>query len=246
MCQGVPMTIQRWATGTALGLVCVVGLSGCIGGGQEGSSQSGSACEPPEAAMETAKSRLDETSGAEFSLSTDDQIEGTGLVTADLTVVRPDSFEGEFTVQTPLGSGSGEAIGIGDSLWVIAPPLFSNWTEVDPARFNLPDINGLLAPDGLSSLLVGTEGLSEGEQQRDEADASQTYCYYSGTVSADQVATVIPTAAGQDFRVEYAVDGDGALRKATVTGDVYDTGSELTYVLDVPAYDVEADIRPPT
>lgn len=241
------MTIQRWAAGTAVGLVSVVGLSGCIGGSDDdSSSQSASECEAPDTAMETAKTRLDETSGAEFSLTTDDQIEGTGLVTADLTVVRPDSFEGEFTVQTPLGSGSGEAIGIGDTLWVIAPPLFSNWTEIDPTRFNLPDINGLLAPDGLSSLLVGTEDLSDGEQQRDEADASQTYCYYSGTVSADQVAAVIPSAGGQAFEVEYAVDSDGALRKATITGDVYDTGSELTYVLDVPAYDVEADIQPPS
>ncbi|QYJ05366.1 LppX_LprAFG lipoprotein [Nocardioides panacisoli] len=240
------MMLQRWTAGTVVGLVSVFGLSGCVGGGGDGgSSESGEDCAAPEAAMETAKGVLDDTSGAEFTLGTDDEVDGTGLVTADLTVVRPDAFRGDFTVQTPLGAGSGEAVGIGDTLWVKAPPLFTNWTTVDPSQFNLPDINGLLAADGLSTLLVGTEELSDGELQRDEGDASRTLCYYDGTVTAEQVGAVIPSAGGQDFTVEYAVDGDGALRKATVTGDVYDTGTELTYVLDVPAYDVEADIQPP-
>lgn len=240
------MTVKRLAAGSVLGFVTVAGLSGCVGGSdRDDGPQSSDECAPAEEAMAAAKDRLDETSGAEFTLSTDDQIDGSGLVTADATVVRPDSFQGTFTVQTALGSGSGEAIGLGDTVWVKAPPLFTQWTEVDPAQFNLPDLNGLLAEDGLSTLLVGAEGLGEGEAQRDENDQGTTFCTYSGTVTAEQVGAVIPSAAGEDFTVEYAVDADGALRKATITGDVYDTGSELTYVLDVPAYDVEADIQPP-
>lgn len=240
------MRPTRLASGAVLGVLTVIGLSGCVGGSSaDGGPESSDDCAPAEEAMATAKDRLDETSGAEFTLGTDDQVEGTGLVTADVTVVRPDAFEGSFTVQTALGSGSGEAVGIGDTLWVKAPPLFTQWTKVDPAQFNLPDIGGLLAEDGLSSLLVGAEDLGEGEAQRDEDDQTATYCTYSGTVTAEQVGAVIPSAAGEDFTVEYAVDGDGALRKATVTGDVYDTGTDLTYVLDVPTYDVETDIQPP-
>lgn len=245
MIPGVSLPGRRWAAGTAVGLVSVLALTGCVGGADGESSGSSDPCASPEEAMTTATERLQETSGAEFTLRTDDEVEGTGIVTADITVVRPAAAQGEFTVQTPLGAGSGEAIGIGEDVWVVAPPLFSNWTKIEPAQFNLPDLTGLLAEDGLSSLLVGTEDLSDGEPQRDETDASRTYCYYSGTVTAEQVNAVIPTAGGKDFDVEYAVDGEGALRKATLRGDVYDTGSDLTYVLDVPAYDVEADIQPP-
>jgi lipoprotein LprG len=251
MCQGVAMTpphkrraTRRLAASAVVGVLTVPALTGCFGGSGDSDTPE---CAPADEAMETAKERIDDTSGLTISLATNDEPSGAAVTSADVDIVRPESFEGTFTGQMFGATADGEIIGVGEDLWVILPPLYSDWTEFDPDSFGVevPALGALLGGDGLSSLLVGTDGLGDPRAERDENDTSVVLCYYEGTLAADEIAKVIPSASGEDFGVEYAIDGDGALRKATMTGDFYGNDEELTYVLDVVEYDVDKDIQPP-
>lgn len=243
----------RLAAAAVLGVLAVPALTGCIGndGGDDTKKSSGggdSECAPPDEAMDTAKSILDETSGVDLTLATDDSPSDIAIINADLTVVRPDSFKGTFTGQAFGQQAPGEAVGIGDDYWIKVEgfPGYTDWGKVDPKQFNIPAISTLLDPDkGISNVLVNSEGLGDGKPQRDENDESKVLCYYEGTLPADVLTSVIPSAAGDDFSIEYAVDDEGALRKATMTGDFYDNDELLTYVLDFVEYDVDEDIKAP-
>lgn len=242
MCKGDRMKLPRLAAGAVAGVFTVTGLTACVGGDDDAQPE----CAPAEEAMATAKDRIDGTEGLDIVLHTSDTSSGIHVVNASVTVVRPDSFEGTFTGAFAGATLDGEIVGIGDTVWAQAPVLWPDWSEVDTAQYPIPNLATLLSPDdGLSSTLVMTEGLSDPEMERDEDDARSILCYYDGTLPADAVAQIIPSAAGEDFTMEYAVDGDGALRKATLTGDPYGRDEQMTYVLDVTAYDVESDIQPP-
>ncbi len=239
------LPLQRLAAGAVIGVLTVPALTACFGGSADSDEP---ACAPADEAMQTAKERIDDTSGLSISLATSDEPSGGAVTAADVDIVRPDRFQGTFTGQLFGASADGEIIGIGDQMWVILPPLYPDWSEFDPTEFGVevPALGSLLGGEGLSSLLLGTDDLGDPRAERDENDTSVVLCYYEGTLAADEIARVIPSAAGADFGIEYAIDGDGALRKATMTGDFYGNDEELTYVLDVAEYDVEADIQPPT
>lgn len=242
MCKGDRMKLPRLTAGAVAGVFTVTGLTACVGGDDE----AGPECAPADEAMTAAKERIDETSGLDIVLRTGDTSSGVHVVNASVTVVRPASFEGTFTGALSGATLDGEIVGIDDTIWAKAPILWPDWSEVDTEQYPIPNLGTLLSSDnGLSSALVMTDGLGEPEMERDEDDASSILCYYDGTLAADSVAQIIPSAAGEDFTVEYAVDGDGALRKATLTGDPYGRNEQMTYVLDVTAYDVEKDIQPP-
>jgi lipoprotein LprG len=246
MCQGVRMTLpfRRPTAGVLLGALALAGLTGCIG--NDGGDSDEPECAPAADAMETAKDRIDETSGLSLTLATDDSPSGLAVVAADADVVRPDSFEGTFTGQLSGATLDGEVVGIGDQVWAKAPIIFPDWTEVDPAEYSIPALGALLSGDGgLSSLLLGTDDLGDPRAERDENDTSQILCYYEGTLPGSEIQQVLPSAGDDDFTIEYALGGDGELRKATMTGDFYDNGEDLTYVLDITEYDVEKDIQPP-
>jgi lipoprotein LprG len=96
---------------------------------------------------------------------------------------------------------------------------------------------------GLSSLLTAAEGVEAGEQVRSGEDVLSSY---TGTVSGDVVASIIPSAtADADFDATFTVDDDDRLREAVLTGAFYPQADDVTYTITFEQYDTSADITLP-
>jgi lipoprotein LprG len=67
---------------------------------------------------------------------------------------------------------------------------------------------------------------------------------YTGAVSADTMQKVIPTASG-DFKVAYAIDDQGRLRRADLTGVFYPSSASMTYTVTFDDYGTSKDISAP-
>lgn len=240
------MTLTRLAAGSAAGVLCLAGLTGCIGTGDGDNPDSAADCLPGDEAMQAAKERIDATSGIDATVHTDDTSEAMYVADASVTIVRPESFEGTFTGGMGSLTGDGDVIGIGDTVWARLPPLIRDWEVLDPEEYPIPNLGRLVADEGgLSEVLLLSEGLGEPRVERDEGDTSKVFCYYDGTLPSAAIGQIIPSAAGDDFTVEYATDGAGTLQKITLSGDPYGRDEEMTYVIDITAYDVDKDIQPP-
>jgi lipoprotein LprG len=102
-----------------------------------------------------------------------------------------------------------------------------------------------MSPDhGFSALLPATTGVQEGDSVRGGSDNSEILTEYTGTVSADEVKNVIPTATG-DFDATYTVSDSGELREAALTGDFYKNAGSMTYTVTFDDYGTQQDISAP-
>ena len=109
--------------------------------------------------------------------------------------------------------------------------------------YGAPNPAALFATEGgTSDLLVKTEGLEKGEDVRGGDNNEETFTEYTGTVPADLVENVIPSATGDDFEVSYLVSSDGELREAKITGEFYPDSDEMTYTIELDNYGTEKDI----
>ncbi|MDF1603178.1 LppX_LprAFG lipoprotein [Nocardioides sp. YIM 152315] len=214
-------------------------LSAC--GGDDG----GEADRSPEEALAAAKQTLDDTSGVALTLSTDDLPDGvTGVEKAEGVGTHAPAFDGTITVVL-----SGQAFEVPvvavDGKVHVQLPLTTGWQDIDPAEYGAPDPAQLMSPDaGFSSLLDATEDLEAGESVRGGEDNKEVLTEYTGTVSADVVKNVIPTATG-DFDATYTITDDGELRSADLTGVFYEDADSMTYTVTFDDYGTEQDITAP-
>jgi lipoprotein LprG len=218
---------------------CLV-LSGCTGDGKDPVSEGKS----PEEVMELAKQTLDETSGVEIDLSGElpDGVTGlsgaTGLGTHD-----PLAFQGSASVTAGL-SLTVDVIAIEDDVWIAFPG--QDFRDADPGDYGAPNPAALFATEGgISDLLVKTEGLEEGDPVRGGDNNEETFTEYTGTVPADLVENVIPSATGDDFDVAYLISDEGELREARITGEFYPDSDEMTYTIELDDYGTQKDITAP-
>lgn len=234
----MPITRAR-VTAAAL-LTAGLVLSGCS---QDKTVSEG---RTPEEVMELAKTNLDETSGVVLSLSTTDLPDGvTGVLDATGFADHSPAFDGRITV--PLAGSRVEVpvIAVGGKVYAQLP-LVNRWDEVDPGDYGAPDPADLMdTENGLSSVLIATEGLVEGESVRGGADNSELLTTYTGTVPADVVSRVIPQASGDAFDATYLVNADGRLIEADLTGQFYPGGAENTYNLLLSDYGTTREIKAP-
>lgn len=219
---------------------CLV-LSGCTGDDGKDSVSEGKS---PDEVMELAKKTLDETSGVEIDLSGElpDGVTGlseaTGLGTHD-----PLAFQGSASVTAGL-SLTVDVIAIEDDVWIAFPG--QDFREENPADYGAPNPAALFATEGgISDLLVKTEGLDEGDTVRGGDNNEETFTEYTGTVPADLVENVIPSATGDDFDVAYLISADGELREARITGEFYPNSDEMTYTIELDNYGTQKDITAP-
>ena len=101
-------------------------------------------------------------------------------------------------------------------------------------------------PDGgFSGLLASATEVEEGDSVRGGKDNKEVLTEYTGTISSDAVAALIPAAEG-DFSFTYTISDDDELREAVIKGAFYgkDEG-DVTYTLTLDDYGTEKEITAP-
>lgn len=226
----------------ASGLMALGGLSACS------SDDSAPAEDAPSAedVLAEAKATLDETSGVQVSLATDDLPEGVeGLLGAEgVGTPSPAAFDGVITVRFAGFEPEVPVVGVDDVVYAQVP-LTTGWSQIDPAEYGAPDPAALLGPEGgFSSLLTSTEEVEVGEQVRGGTDNRDVLTTYTGTISGEVAATIIPSAEG-DFDASYSISDDGELRSMVLTGAFYGDGESMTYTIDFDDYGSSPQITAP-
>ncbi|GAA0984009.1 hypothetical protein ENKNEFLB_03105 [Nocardioides aquaticus] len=234
----------------AAALLVPVGLlAGCSGDQGAGSNSEADADDDgeatPEEVLALAKTTLDDTSGVQLSLTTDNLPDGTtGITSATGVATAAPAFEGEIAVSLAGNSVEVPVVAVGGEVFAELP-LVPGFQTIDPGEYGAPDPAELIDPElGVSTLLTATEEPTEGETVRGGADNSEVLTEYSGTVTDDVMTNVIPSAEG-DFDVVYTITEDGELRSAELTGVFYPSSAEMTYTVDLTDYGTEQDITAP-
>ncbi|TQL69116.1 lipoprotein LprG [Nocardioides albertanoniae] len=200
----------------------------------------------PKQVLAAAQKTLDETSGINFSIASDNLPEGvTTLKKASGTLTRKPAFEGTLTVPVMGTEAQVDVVSV-DNVVYAKLPFTTSFQKLDPADYGVPDPAGLIAPDsGISSLLASTQGLELGKSVRGGADNKEILSTYTGTLPDTAVKKVLPGAAGE-FDVTYVVNDSDELTEATIKGHFSGEGeAAYSYTIDVSEYDVEKAIAKP-
>ena len=194
-----------------------------------------------------AKKTLDDTSGVTITLATKDLPSGvTGITSAQGTGVHPSAFEGSFKLSVNGLPADADVIAVEGKTYAKNSLLLPDWTEIDPADYGAPDPAKLMDPDGgFSGLLAAAKDVKAGDSVRGGKDNKEVLTEYTGTISSDAVAALIPAAEG-DFSFTYTITDDDQLREAVIKGAFYgkDQG-DVTYTLTLDDYGTEKEITAP-
>lgn len=235
------MLTHRRLSAALVASVLALSVAACGGSDDNG----GGGDQTPEEALAAAKQTLDDTSGVELTLSTNDLPEGvTGVEKAAGVGTHAPAFEGKITVVLSGQAFEVPVVAVDEKVYVQLP-LTTGWQDIDPAEYGAPDPARLMSPDaGFSSLLDATTDLEAGESVRGGEDNKEILTEYTGTVSGDVVENIIPTATG-DFDATYTITDDGELRSADLTGVFYEDSDPMTYTVTFDGYGTEKDITAP-
>jgi lipoprotein LprG len=224
-----------------LGLA-LTALAACGGGDDEPDDE-----RSPEEALAAAKRTLDETSGIEIRLETDDLPSGvTGITSAEGVGVHPSAFEGTFQLSVSGLPAEAEVVAVDGVTYARNSLLLPDWTDIDPADYGAPDPAKLMEPDGgFSGLLAAATEVEAGDSVRGGEDNKEIFTEYTGTISSDAVEALIPTAEGE-FSFTYTISDDDELREAVLEGPFYgEDEGQVTYTLNLDAYGTEKEITAP-
>ncbi|MGZ6752484.1 MAG: LppX_LprAFG lipoprotein [Nocardioides sp.] len=213
-------------------------LTGC-GGGSSSSDKS------PAEVMAQAKKTLDDTSGVQITLSTDNLPEGVqGITRASGVGTHAPAFDGSITVMLSGQPFDVPVVAVDGKVYAQIP-LTPGWQDVDPSEYGAPDPAQLMSTDhGFSSLLSATTGVQAGDSVRGGKDNKEVLTKYTGTVPDTAVKNVIPSASG-DFDATYTITDSGELRTATLTGVFYAHSDPMTYTIGFDGYGTDKQITAP-
>ncbi|MGA8845716.1 MAG: LppX_LprAFG lipoprotein [Nocardioides sp.] len=232
---------RRFAAGAAAALLALP-LAAC-GNGDASSDQTEMT---PAQVMSRAKNFLDETSGVELSLSTqDERSDGDFLKSAEGVITDAPAFQGVAGGRfLGFNAEDVEVRSVDGDFYINAPIV--GWDVYDPAQLCAPDPATLLDPDlGVANLLVAATDLAVSEPRRAADDNSVVVTPYAATVPGSAVKSLLPCAPGESFDAVLAIDEDGRLRSADLTGEFFSGGSEVTYTIAITAYGVAQEITAP-
>jgi lipoprotein LprG len=227
-------------------LVLVVALA-VTGAACSGEDEPGAPGEDPAQVIADAKTKLDETSGVNISLETDDVPNGVdaGIKSATGVGLHPSAFKGDFELIVSGFQAAAEVIAVDGVTYAKNTLLLPDWTEIDPADYGAPDPATLMEPgDGFSGLLAAFTEAEEGESVRGGEDNKEIFTEYTGKLPASAVEALIPTATG-DFDAVLTVSDAGELRRAEITGVFYEGSDALTYTLTLDDYGTTQEIVAP-
>jgi len=242
MCQADVMNLQRRLVAATAVLLCAP-LAACS---SDDASPGSDGAATPEEVMAGAKAALDDTSGVELSLSTEDERpDGDFLRNAQGVITEAGSFQGTAGGRFLGFDAEGvEVRSVDGDFYVMAPVI--GWDTYDPAELCAPDPGTLLDPEtGVSGVLVAATDLEAGEQRRAADDSSVVVTPYTATVPGDAVVSILPCAPGDAFDAVFTVDDEGRLRAADLTGEFFSGGGEITYTIAVTAYGITQEITAP-
>jgi lipoprotein LprG len=234
--------VRLLAAPLVLGLA-LTGLTGC--GGSKGSG--GDDERSPTEVLAAAKKALDDTSGVDISMTTKNLPKGvTGITSAEGTGVHPSAFEGTFELSVSGLPADADVIAVDGKTYAKNSLLLPDWTAIDPSDYGAPDPAKLMDPDGgFSGLLAAAQDVEAGDSVRGGEDNKEILTEYTGTISSDAVAALVPAAEG-DFSFTYTISDDDELRSAVIEGAFYgaDKG-DVTYTLTLDDYGTTKDIKAP-
>jgi len=221
---------------------CAVLLLTAAGCSDDGGSKE-PAGEDLGARLAAAKSVIDDAPSVGFSISTDTLPSGVnGLLEAEGTGTTAPAFDG--TARVSAGSTlDAEVISVDGTVYAKVG-FVPTFVEIDPATIGAPDPAQFFDPEqGVSSLLVATEGLAEGEAERDGEEVLTTI---TGTLPGERLKALLPTAdeAGE-FEVSYRLNDEDLLRGAVITGPFYAGSDDVTYDLTIDPSDESVEITAP-
>jgi lipoprotein LprG len=223
---------------TVLAVAVLLGLTVASCSGGEESSLS------PEQRLAAAKTALDETSGVQIQLVTEELPKGvSGLVSAQGVATHDPAFDGTIKVSAGGITADAEVVAV-DGVVHAKLPFTTKFVEIDPADYGAPDPADLMSTqNGLSSLLTAAEDVEAGKQVR---DGDQVLSEIVGTVPGSAVRAVIPSAS-QDasFDATFTLDDADRVTRVVLTGPFYPDADDVTYTVDLEKYGVEKDIRAP-
>lgn len=231
----MPHALRRTCATSLAALLMTI--AGCTDdGGSDGATED----EPDlDARLANAKSQIDEAPSIDFTIATESLPSGvTGLVEAEGTGTNAPAFDG--TAQVSANGGvTAEVVSVAGDVYV-KTDFTPDFIALDPAQLGAPDPAVFFDTEvGVSSLLVATEDLAEGEAERDGEEVLDTI---TGTLPGERLQVLLPTAdAAGDFDVTYRLADDDVLRGALITGPFYADSPDVTYdvVVDPSAESVE-------
>lgn len=192
----------------------------------------------------TAQGQLEVAQALDISLRTPSLPDGvTGLVSAQGQGTRAPAFKGTVTAATGSATLDADVIAV-DGVVYAKTVLSPNFAKIDPASLKAPDPALLLSPDGgLTQLFAKTSDLAAGPQSRDGRDVLTTI---EGKIAGPVIAEIFPTASSEKpFKIRYRLDDQDILRDATLTGQFYPAGDDVTYTVTIKALDKPVTITAP-
>jgi lipoprotein LprG len=225
------------AVGLVLAVLAPLALASC-GGADEAQDLT------PEERLAEAKAALDDTSGVRITLQADELPTGVnGLLSANGVGTHAPAFEGDIQVTTGGLTAKAAVIAVDGTVYAVLP-FTTEYAEIDPADYQAPDPARLMSTeDGLSSLLTAVEDVEEGEDVRDGEEVLSTF---SGTLTGDVVAGVIPSAqTDADFDTTFTLDDGNQLTEVVMTGPFYPGAGPVTYTVTFDEYGTDRDIAAP-
>jgi lipoprotein LprG len=197
----------------------------------------------PEDRLADAKALIDDAPSVDFTISTDSLPSGvSGLLSAEGTGTTAPAFDGVAKVVSGVTLDA-EVISVDGTVYakVGFVPTFA---EIDPASIGAPDPAIFFDTEaGVSSLLVATDDVEEGEAER---DGEQLLTTITGTLQGELLKAMLPTAdeAGT-FDVTYRLTEEDVLTGIEVTGPFYAGSDDVTYDLTVDPSDESVEITAP-
>ena len=221
---------------TVLSASGLAALAGC--------SDTGKSPVDPAEALANAKTSLDETTGVQLDLATEELPDGVdGLKEATGVGTHAPAFKGDVVLLVNGLSLKVPVVAV-DGLVYAQLPFTTEFAEIDPAEYGAPDPAQLMEPaTGISSWLTEVSDVEEGDRVRD-GDAVLTS--YSGTLAGETVVDSIPSAdESASFPVTFHITDDGELASVDISGPFYGEGGDVDYTIELTGYGTDEDISAP-
>lgn len=232
---------SRFVAAATAALFAVPSLAACSGDEPDAAE-----AKAPEEVLAQASDTLAGTSGVYLRLAASALPEGvSGIAKAAGTVTDAPAFDGSISVVFAGQTVDVPVISVDDTVFAQLPFTGGAWDKVNPKEYGAPDPTDLVGADGFPGLLTLTDSPEAGESVRGGSDNSDILTTYSGTLPGDAMDAIIPSSAGDTFDVEWQVNDDGELTKATMTGVFYPRTDPMTYTVEFSDYGSTKDITAP-